>query len=306
MNDLSDIAIFVAVVEAGSFTAAATTLGLSQPAVSRRVSALEKRLGVRLLQRSSRRLGLTEAGSGFFQRARRGLTELAEAEQEVTRHQAEPRGLLRITAPVAFTVLHLAPLLGGFIGRYPGVRPELILDDGRVDLLAEGYDLAIRIFEPEDSELVAQRLAPCRRVICATPDYLDRRGAPAHPDDLVHHDCIVYTNGRSPGRWRFRDPSSRRGFTVPVEGPVRSNNGHVQKAAVLAGLGLVDLPSFYVADELRAGTLRAVLGPFTPLTHGIYAVYPERRGLAPKVKAFVSFLKGRFGDPPYWDQGLPD
>jgi DNA-binding transcriptional LysR family regulator len=306
MTDLSEIAIFVAVVEAGSFTAAATTLGLSQPAVSRRVSALEKRLGVRLLQRSSRRLNLTEAGAGFFHRARRGLTELAEAEEEVARHQAEPRGLLRITAPVAFTVLHLAPLLGAFIARYPGVRPELVLDDGRVDLLADGFDMAIRIFEPEDSGLVAHRLAPSRQAVCATPEYLQRHGVPARPDDLVHHDCIVYTNGRSPGRWQFRDPLGRRSITVPVEGPVRSNNGHVQKAAALAGLGLVYLPTFYVADELRAGTLRAVLGPYIPLTQGIYAVYPERRGLAPKVKAFVNFLKGRFGDPPYWDRDLPD
>lgn len=304
MQDLSDIAVFVRVVETGGFTAAAGGLELSQSAVSRRVSALEKRLGVQLLQRTTRRLRLTEAGAEYFQRAQRSLRELEEAELEVTRHQAEPRGTLRVTAPAGFTLLHLTPLIGPFVARYPEVRLELSLEDRRVDIIEEGFDLALRVAELEDSGLVARKIAPARRVICASPAYLERRGVPEHPQELVHHDCMVYTYGPQPGRWRFHTRGSGRDIVVPVRGPVTSNNGTIQKEAALADLGLVDLPTFYVGDELRNGRLRAVLGRYTPLTHGIFALYPKRRGLAPKVRAFVDFLKGRFGNPPYWDREL--
>lgn len=305
MNHLSDIAIFVRVVEAGSFTAAAAALGMSQSVVSRRVSALEKHLGVRLMQRTTRRLSLTEAGTSLFRRAQRSLSELADATQEVTQHQAEPRGTLRITAPVAFTLLHLTPLIGEFVTRYPQVRPELILDDRRVDIVDEGFDLAIRICELEDSNLVAVKLAPARHVVCGSPQYLARRGTPQSPDELIHHDCMVYTIGRTPGRWAFRRPGTRETLLVPVQGPMQSNNTLVSKAAALAGLGLVHLPTFYVGDELRAGALQPVLTKFVPQVHGVFAVYPQRRGLAPKVRVFVDFLKGRFGEPPYWDRDLP-
>lgn len=304
-NHLGDIAIFVRVVEAGSFTAAADALGMSQSVVSRRVSALEKHLGVRLLQRTTRRLNLTEAGTSFFRRAQRSLNEITDATQEVTRHQAEPRGTLRITAPVGFTLLHLTPLIGEFVRRYPQVRPELILDDRRVDIVDEGFDLAIRVSELEDSNLVAVRLAPARHVVCGSPQYLARRGVPQSPDALIHHDCMAYTIGRTPGRWAFRKPGTRENMLIAVQGPLQSNNTLVSKAAALAGLGLVHLPTFYVGEELRAGTLQPVLTKFVPLTHGVFAVFPERRGLAPKVRVFVDFLKGRFGEPPYWDRNLP-
>lgn len=305
MDQLSDIAIFVRVVEAGSFTAAADALRMSQPAVSRRVSALERRLGVRLLQRTTRRLSLTEAGRTLFGRAQRSLADLDEATREVAHHQARPRGTLRVTAPVAFTVLHVAPLVGDFVRRYPEVRPELILDDRHVDLVEEEFDLAIRITELQDSSLVAVRLASSRHVVCAAPSYLARRGVPQSPDELVHHDCLVYTFSRTPGRWTFRRPGGREPLVVPVQGPVQSNNALVNKAAAVAGLGLVYLPTFYVGDELRSGALQPVLGRFVPATHGVYAVYPQRRGLPPKVRVFVDFLRSQLADPPPWDHGLP-
>jgi DNA-binding transcriptional LysR family regulator len=303
VENLTDIAVFVRVVETGGFTAAAEALALSQSVVSRRVTALEKRLGVRLLQRTTRRIGLTEAGSELFRRASRGLTEIAEAELEVTRFQAEPRGTLRVTAPTSFSQLHLAPLLSGFVDRFPAVRINLQVDDQQRDLVEEGFDLAIRIATLSDSQLIAQRLAPARQVVCGSPQYFAKRGIPEHPDDLLHHDCIVYTYGRDPGKWRFRAPDSDEDVVVPIQGPVHTNNGIVEKMVVLGGTGLALLPTFYVADELRSGRLQAVLTHFPPVELGIFAVYPERKGLGPKLRAFVDFLRVALNPPP-WDQGL--
>lgn len=305
MENLTDIAVFVRVVEEGGFTAAAEVLEMSQPVVSRRITALESRLGVRLLQRTTRRLSLTEAGSELYRRASRGLADIADAELEVTRFQSEPRGTLRVTAPTSFSQLHLAALLPAFVERYPAVRVNLQLDDQQRDIVDEGFDLAIRIATLSDSQLIAQRLAPARQVICGSPQYLQKRGIPEHPDDLLHHDCIVYTYGRDPGKWRFRAPDADTDHIVPVQGPVHTNNGIVEKVAALGGVGLALLPTFYVADELRSGQLQAVLTHFPPVELGIYAVYPERRGMGPKLRAFVDFLRAAF-DPPPWDRGLAE
>lgn len=303
MENLTDIAVFVKVVEAGSFTAAAEALEMSQSHVSRRVTALEERLGVRLLQRTTRKISLTEAGGELFRRATRGLSEIAEAELEVTRFQTEPRGTLRVSAPTSFSQLHLAPLLSQFIERYPAVRINLQLNDQQVDLVEEGFDMAVRIATLQDSQLVARRIAPSRQILCASPAYLAKRGVPQHPDDLIQHDCIVYTYGAEPGKWRFRAPGADTDTVVPINGPVHTNNGIVEKIAALDGVGLALLPSFYVGDEIRSGALRAVLTHFPPVELGIYAVYPERKGVGPKLRAFVDFLRERFNPPP-WDAGL--
>lgn len=305
MESLTDIAVFVRVVEAGGFTAAAEKLHLSQPVVSRSVTALERRLGVRLLQRTTRRISLTEAGAELYRRAVRGLAELEEAELEVTRFQTEPRGTLRVSAPTSFTISWLGPTVAEFLQRYPAVRLDLQLQDHQVDLVAEGFDLAIRIATMDDSQLVARRLAPARSVLCASPGYLERRGTPEQPDDLLQHDCLVYTNGRSPGKWRLRAPDGDGEIVVPVQGPVLTNNGLVEKFAALDGLGIVLLPTFYVADDLRNGLLRVVLPQYPPVELGIYAVYPERRGLSAKVRAYVDFLKEKLGPVPPWERDLP-
>ena len=302
MENLTDIAVFVRVVEKGSFTAAAEALEISQSVVSRRVAALEKRLGVRLLQRTTRRMSLTEAGSELYRRAARGLADIAEAEIEVTRFQAEPRGTLRVSAPMSFSQLYLAPLIADFIERYPAVRVNLQLDDQQRDLVEEGFDLAIRIATLDDSQLVARKLAPARQVVCGSPEYLARRGVPEHPDDLLHHDCVVYTYGREPSKWRFRVKGGGE-HVVPVQGRVHTNNGTVLKIAAVGGAGLALLPTFYVADELRGGTLKPVLTKFPPVDLGVYAMYPERKSLGPKVRAFVDCMRGAF-DPPPWDRGL--
>lgn len=302
MEHLSDIAVFVRVVEAGSFTAAAEQLGLSQSAVSKCVTRLETHLGTRLLNRSTRKFSLTEAGSALHARGRRALDELEQAELEVARLQTEPRGVLRVNAPMSFGILHLAPALAKFLNHYPALTVDLQLDDRIVDLVEEGFDCAIRIKALTDSALVARKLAPCRMAVCASPDYLKRRGTPTTPDALRDHACLVYTYRDDPNEWVFRGPDNRE-LKVAVGGRLRCNNGLIHRDAALAGLGILVTPTFYVGDELRSGRLQTILTDYTPIPEpSLYVVYPERRHLSPKVRAFVDFLAARFGPVPYWDR----
>ncbi len=301
MEHFGDIAVFVRVVEAGSFTAAAEKLGLSQSAVSKCVTRLEERLGARLLNRSTRKLSLTEAGTALHERGQRAIQELEEAELEVERLQSEPRGILRINAPMSFAQLHLAPLVPEFLDRYPALALDLQLDDRTIDLVEEGFDCAIRVKALSDSALVAKRLAPCRQVLCASPDYLRRRGTPHSPRELAEHACLIYTTRDAPFEWRLRDATGQN-MTVVVSGPLYSNNGLIMREAALQGLGIFHAPTFYVGDLLRAERLRAILTDCVLLPElNIYAVYPQRRNLAPKARAFIDFLSERFGPEPDWD-----
>jgi DNA-binding transcriptional LysR family regulator len=306
MQNLTDIAIFVKVVELSSFTAAAEALDMSQPVVSKAVTRLEEKLGARLLNRTTRRLSLTEAGSELYGRSVRALAEIENAELEVARFQTEPRGLLRVSAPMSFSILHLGPSLQGFVTRFPGVTLELNLDDRQVDLVEEGFDVAVRIGRLQDSNLIARKIAPCRQVLCASPAYLAQRGEPERPEDLLEHSCILYSLLSAPREWRLEGPQGEL-HTVPINGSIQSNNGLVNRAAALAGGGIVLLPTFYLGEQLRSGTLKPVLCKFKPQELAVYAVYPERRNLMPKVRAFVDFLATTFGQPP-WEQGwtLPD
>lgn len=303
MNSLTEISIFVKVVELSSFTAAAEALEMSQPVVSKAVTRLEEKLGVRLLNRTTRRLSLTEAGAELYRRSVRALAEIEDAELEIARFQTEPRGTLRVSAPMSFSILHLGSLLPSFIERYPGVSVELHLDDRQVDLVEEGYDVAIRVGRLQDSNLVARRLTPCRQVLCASPSYLAKHGTPERPEDLLAHNCIVYSLLSTPREWRFTDVAGET-HVVPINGALQSNNGLVNRAAAVAGAGIVLLPAFYIGEELRSGQLKAVLCDFKPIDLAIYALYPERRNLTPKVRAFVDFLATKFGEQIPWGNGM--
>lgn len=292
MQRLDDLAVFVRVVEAGSFTAAARALATSQALTSKSVSRLEDRLGVRLLQRTTRRLGLTESGQLLFERARRALADLGEAEAAVSELQAEPRGTLKVSCPMSFGILRVAPVVPDFLARHPGVRVELVLDDQLVDLVEDGFDLAIRISRLADSSLVARPIAPYRQVVCASPAYLARAGEPRRPADLSAHNCVIYSYRDQPRLWHFVGAGGEP-IAVAVSGNLEVNNGLAQVEAVLAGLGVTLIPSFYVEHHLADGRLKALLGDYCVRELAVHAVYPARQHLAPKVRAFVDFMAAR-------------
>lgn len=292
MNPLNAMVVFTHVVEAESFSEAARRLALSKSQVSKQVAALEARLGAQLLHRSTRKLALTEAGHGFYERCTQIVRAVEEAERAVIHAQSEPRGLLRLNAPMSFGQLALAPVLPAFLSQHPELRVELVLDDRRVDVIEGGFDLTIRVARRlADSSLIARRIASTRVVVCAAPDYLARRGVPGAPDALAAHDCLVYAYHE---RWRFRGPGGEQ--AVAVSGPLVANNGDALREAALAGLGLVQLPSFMVAADLASGALRAVLEPFEDASAAIWALYSPTRHLSGKVRAFVDFLAERFGE----------
>ncbi len=300
LDNLAAMAVFARVVEDRSFTQAADALGRSKSAVSKAVSRLEDRLGARLLNRTTRRLSLTEAGTAYYERAAHILAEAAEADSAVSALQDEPRGTLRINAPMSFGQRHLAPAIGAFLKRYPELRLDITLADRFVDLIGEGYDVAIRIAALPDSSLVAAKLAPNRRVVCASPDYLARAGAPQHPQDLLDHNCFGYAYQATGNIWRFAGPHGPT--AVRVAGTLTANNGELLKAAMAEGLGLALVPTFSIVEELSSGSLVIVLPDYIDIETSVYAVYPHSRHLSVKVRAFVDFLRDRFGPDPYWDR----
>lgn len=300
--DLSAILAFVEVVEGGSFSAAARRLGLTRSAVSRQVAGLEDRLGARLLNRTTRRLSVTEAGAVYHQRCVRILAEAAAAERAVADLDDAPRGLLRVNAPMSFGLGHLGPAVAEFLVRHPAIRVDLTLDDRVVDLVGEGFDLAVRIAELPPSTLIARRLAVNRRVLCAAPSYLARAGRPRHPQQLAEHACLAYAYLATGNDWSFRGPDGA--VSVRVDAAHSANNGDALRHLALAGLGILLSPTFIVGDDLRQGRLVSLLDDWVDADTGVYAVYPHGRHLSPKVRAFVDFLAERFGPWPYWDEGI--
>ena len=300
MDRFAAIEAFVRVAETQSFSEGARRLGKSKSLISRQIAALEGELGVRLFQRTTRSITLTEAGRGFFERSVRILADVEEATLSVSRLQAAPRGCLRINAPMSFGFLHLAPALPEFLRRYPEIQVDMVMNDRVVDLIDEGFDVAVRIGRLTESSLIARRLAPVRIVVCASPAYLDRHGTPRTPDDLAQHQCLINSTIVPSNEWRFIRPGGKP-WPLTVDGPLRANNGDALKAAVLAGLGLTMLPSFIVGEALRLGQLVAVLADFIPQDVALNAVYPHSRLLSPKVRAFVDFMAHHFGPDPYWD-----
>ncbi len=300
MDRLSAIEAFIRVAETGSFSAAAVKLRSSKSAVSRLIGALETELGARLFHRTTRSLTLTEVGRGYLERTTRIVADLDEANRAVTRLQAAPRGLLRVAAPMSFGFLHLAGALPDFLALYPEVSVDVAMSDRFVDLVEEGFDVAVRIGEMQDTSLIARKLAPVRIAICASPDYLAAHGVPQKPADLAHHECIANSNLASSREWRFVDERGKK-TSVSVRGRMNINNGDALRVAALKGLGIIALPTFIVGSDIHSGALVSLLEKYVPQNATINAVYPHARHLSPKVRAFVDFLAQRFGPHPYWD-----
>ena len=298
MENLTSMAIFAKVVDENSFSGAASRLGLAKSTVSKSVRQLERRLGAQLLNRTTRRLSLTEAGSAFYQSCARIVNEAETAEAEIGRLNDTPRGTLKVNSSMVFGTRHIAPAVAEFLSAHPEMHLDLTLTDQFVDLVEGGYDLAIRIGTMADSSMIARKLAPCRFVLCAAPDYIARAGMPSAPRDLAHHVCLRYAYQATRDSWRLAGPDGEH--SIRVDGPFRANNGDALKTAALAGFGIIYAPTFLVADDLAAGRLRIVLGAYA-WNSGIYAIYPETRLLSAKTRAFVEFLAARFAPAPPWE-----
>lgn len=305
LDRFETLTVFLAVAKADSFAAAATQLGLSRAMVSKHIQTLEKRLGVRLMNRTTRQLGLTDAGRSLRVRVERILADLEAAESEVASDTLEPRGLLRLSAPVSFGARHVAPALAAFLEEHRDLRADLVLDDRVVDLVAEGFDLAVRVGRLQDSSLMARKLAPCRLAVVAAPSYLAARGRPTRPIDLVRHDCLGYAYAAERNVWRFVGVGGEN-ETVSVDGTLRANNGDALIQAAVAGAGIALLPTFICGDEIRRGSITCVLDGWTPSDIAVNAVHPHTRHVPAKVRRFIDFLAGRFGPVPPWDAWMSD
>ena len=301
MDRFDDLRTFVAVVETGSFTAAAERLEVAKSAVSRRVSALEARLGAQLLRRTTRRLSLTDSGTGFYERGVRILADLDEAESAVAQAHGELRGRLRVALPLSFGVRHMYGPICDFNARHPGVRFDLDLNDRQVDLIEEGMDLAVRIGRLSDSSLIARKLFDARTVVVAGPGYLERHGTPLTPQDLREHLCLNYSNVDEPERWSYTDPDGKP-QSVVVRSGMTASSGDFICAAAAADRGIARQPTFIAHDGIRAGKLIPLLtGYGWPVTPG-YAVYPPTRHLSFRVREFIDYLVDYFAGTAPWDR----
>jgi DNA-binding transcriptional LysR family regulator len=301
MEDVGPYFTFTEVVRTGSFTLAARSLGVAKATVSKQVMRLESELGVRLLNRTTRKLSPTAEGAALYARCRRMTAELEEAKAEVMLLRRKPRGLLRVSVPMTFGLLQVVPAVPEFLARYPEIELDLQLDDRVVDLIEHGFEVGIRLAQLPDSSLVATKLATCRRVVCATHEYLRRHGTPRVPEDLREHRCLHYTNLATGATWRLRGAGGES--LVPTRGPFQANSSLALKAAVLAHAGLGQFPLFAVAEELRGGQLVTVLDDHALPDITVWAVHAPGRHVTPKVRAWVDFLARRFASQPEWNLG---
>ncbi len=299
MDKLAAMEVFTQVVNAGGFSAAARRMGLSRSAVSKHVADLEADLGVQLLFRTTRRMTPSEAGLAYVERCRAILAEIEETERAVSDADQQPRGLLRVNAPMSFGILHLGPAVADFMKAHPALQVQMTLDDRFVDPVSEGFDVTIRIADLEDSSLIARRIVAARMAICAAPDYLRAHGTPETPEDLRHHACLHYGNLSTAMHWTLTGADGAH--RVPIEARLCTNNGQVLRDAALAGLGVCVLPTFIVGRELQAGSLGTILPGYGFGESAVHALYAPSRYLAAKVRVFIDFLVARFGDRPTWD-----
>ncbi len=289
MDRFQEMTVFTAVVEAGSFVGAADALGISKAVASRLVAELEARLGVRLLHRTTRKLSLTEEGRTFHARCQAVLADVQEAEAEITARAGQAQGLLKINVPVTFGVMHLAPLWGDFMAQNPQVSLDVTLSDRFVDLVEEGYDLAVRIGRLGNSSLISRQLSSTRMVLCASPGYLAAHGEPVHPDDLARHAVLGYSLASTGDVWEFTGPKGS--VSVKVHPRLRTNSGDTCVQAALHGQGVILQPTFMVQPHLKDGSLRELLPGFRSFELGIHAVYPSRQHVAPKIRVLIDYLQ---------------
>jgi len=303
MDRLRALEVFVEVVKRDGFARAAEALDTSPANVTRYISDLEAHLQTRLLNRSSRKMSLTASGEALFERAKSILDDVAEAEAIVSSAAMQPHGVLRINAPLSFGVQHLAPLWPQFMRQYPDVELDVALNDRVVDIVDEGYDMAIRISRSGSASNVARKLATSRNLLCASPEYLRQRGTPTRPQELLEHDCIGYSYAACADEWQILDADGHP-HVVKVRCVMHTNNGDTARAAALGGLGIISQPSFLVGADLRAGRLQRVL-PDHHLPHiDVLAVYPSRRHLSAKVRVMIEFLAATFDGTPPWDRDI--
>jgi DNA-binding transcriptional LysR family regulator len=297
---MTDIQAFVRVAEAKSFTAAAERLALSRSAVGKRIVRLEDRLGVRLLQRTTRSVSLTSEGAVFHERCTRILADLDEAEMSMLSHSQAPRGRLRLELPVSFGRLHVLPIVNQFMSKWPEISVNVSFSDRFVDLIDEGIDLAIRLGGSDDSRLMTRLLAPHHLVTCASPAYLKSYGVPRNIDELASHSCLAFVHGGRPGDWRFNVDGQIR--TVTVNGRFSSTNAEALRDATIAGYGIARLATFLISDHLRSTQLIPFLNEFSTDGPDVRAVYPSSRHLSPKVRSFIDELLTAWRPEPPWDQ----
>jgi DNA-binding transcriptional LysR family regulator len=297
--DIVDVLAFVRVAETGSFARAAERMGLSKPALSRRVARLEDQLGARLLTRTARGAHPTDIGEAYYARAANILAELDAAQEVVAEAVTQVAGLIRVTAPITFGTRYLGSALAEFAKAHPKVELDVSLEDRTVDLVGGGYDLAIRIGRLKDSALIARKLAPIRGVVVASPAYLDEHGRPERPSDLAGHDLLFYANVVVGEQWRFR--VGDRWEVVRGQSRLRANNGDLLRDAAAAGLGVVIMPSFIASDLIQTGALEVILRDHPLEELGLHAVMPPGRATTARVRALVDFLATRFGPEPDWD-----
>jgi DNA-binding transcriptional LysR family regulator len=289
---LDGVAVFVGVINAGSFTAAAHALGHSTSYVSKAVTRLEKRLGSRLLNRTTRTISLTDAGRAYYERCSQIVIDAENAERSINQLQEKPGGLLRINAPASFGSKYLLNVLSQFMHRYPEVKLEVEFNDRLIDVVAEGYDVVIRVGEIKDSNLVARKFTSSRGVVVASPDYLERKGCPKQAEDLAQHDCIAYSLLPTPKQWVFYKDGVRT--SVMVDPRAMCNSAEIEVAMVVQGIGITRLPLFTCEQEVANGDLQIILDDYDQLKLDVYAVYPHRQYLTAKVRAFVDYVVAAF------------
>ena len=303
MNKFADMSTFVAVVEAGSLTQAAQRVGTTKSVVSQRIRQLESRLGTSLVERV-RKLRVTDAGREFYARCVGILSDVAAAEEALLNRASELSGPLRLAAPLAFGIRYLAPILSQFAKSHPDICLDVETDDRYVNLQEENFDLAVRLGELRDSALVARPIAPCRKLICASPSYLAERGVPQHPRELHGHDGLLYTHRESNGMWQLPVEGEVQSFRIRAR--MRTDNGYQMLDAARAGLGLVILPTFLAADAIVAGELVPVLTAFSPVGGQVSAVFRQSKRGSPKIQTFIKFVAERLGEPPVWEVAIRD
>jgi DNA-binding transcriptional LysR family regulator len=291
---------FVAVAQRLSFVAAADALRIDPSTLSRRIQRLEETLAVRLFTRNTRRVVLTEAGAIYFERCLDILARLDEADATISNLSAEPRGLLRVTLPVTFGQRHIAPAIPQFLGLYPKISLDTSFTDRFVDVLEENVDVAIRIGKLKDSQLIARKLAPNHRVLCASPDYLNRYGRPEKPEDLEKHNCLIFSLLATGDTWHFF--RGEKQVVVPVKGSMRSDNAEALYQAALSGCGIALLATFIVGEDVRCGRLERILKEWTSPETDVFAVFGSGRYIPSKIQVFIDFLVERFCGVPYWDR----